>query len=143
MFLRLAGRRAFRRERRRKAEKAMVSNAAIAQPRAALVGDLLCIYRVNMVSNSSMAWWRVDMLPFAVSPSRPLSARIRVQRKICTTVNKCVSSLCGLSLLQNLCENILTNACFCATRARARARPRYNKGAQVSNFDTFSRDRHI
>lgn len=40
-------------------------------------------------------------------------------------------------------KNILTNACFCVTRARARARPRYNKGAQVSNFDTFSRDRHI
>ena len=72
LFLRPAGRRAFRRERRRKAEKAMVSNAAIAQPRAALVGDLLCIYRVNMVSNISMAWWRVDMLPFAVSPSRLL-----------------------------------------------------------------------
>ena len=95
-----AGRRAFRRERRRKAEKATVSNAAIAQPRAALVGDLLCIYRVNMVSNSSMAWWRVDMLPFAVSPSRPLSARIRVQRRICTTVNKCVSSRYGLSMLR-------------------------------------------
>ena len=75
-----AGRRAFRRERRRKAEKATVSNAAIAQPRAALIGDLLCIYRVNMVSNSSMAWWRVDMLPFAVSLSRPLSAQF-----VCST----------------------------------------------------------
>ena len=97
-----------------------------------------CFARIASMRFASALWLQGVPLLFPLYDSMPrLCLHIRVQHEVCITANKCVSSRCGLLMLQNLCENILTNACFCATRVRARARPRYNKGAQVGEFPLF------